>query len=255
MRSEERNTANLSMLGRSATLLLAFGSDKTHMTLAELCRHSGIPKGTAHRLVVELEKWGFLERSGSQWTLGMRLFELGQLVPTQRTIGDVAAPYLADLFEATKQTVHLAVIDGFDAVYLQKLARRDSPPLGSRVGGRMPLYCTGVGKALLAFNPEPLTEAVIAGGLRRRTPRTIAAPGLLRQDLARTRARGFAVEREESAVGIACVAAPVLDLAGNAIAAISITGRLHRFSNTAMTAAARTAALGLSRALRANYVD
>jgi IclR family transcriptional regulator, acetate operon repressor len=237
MRSAGRNKPAVSMLDRSAMLLLAFRSSGGAMTLAELCRATGIPKATAHRLVAELEKWGLLERSGRRLRLGMRLFELGQLVPTQRDIGEIAAPYLADLF-------------GLEVVYVQKLARRGSPRVGSRVGGRMPMHCTGVGKALLAFNATALTDAVIARGLTRRTPRTIVAPGLLRRDLARARVRGFAVEREESTIGIICVAGPIIDAAGSAVAAISITGRAQEFSAPAATAAVRTAALGLSRALR-----
>jgi IclR family transcriptional regulator, acetate operon repressor len=238
------------MLDRSAMLLLAFGSSGGAMTLTQLCQATGIPKTTAHRLVGELEKWGLLERSGRRLRLGMRLFELGQLVPTQRDIGEIAAPYLADLFEATRQTVHLAVRDGLEVVYVQKLAHRGSPQVGSRVGGRMPMHCTGVGKAMLAFNSAALTDAVIAQGLSRLTPRTMIAPGLLRRDLARTRVRGFAVEREESTVGIVCVAGPIIDVTGSAVAAISMTGRVHQFSAPASTAAVRTAALGLSRALR-----
>ena len=250
MRSAGRNKPAVSMLDRSAMLLLAFRSSGGAMTLAELCRATGIPKATAHRLVAELEKWGLLERSGRRLRLGMRLFVLGQLVPTQRDIGEIAAPYLADLFEATRKTVHLAIRDGLEVVYVQKLARRGSPRVGSRVGGRMPMHCTGVGKALLAFNATALTDAVIARGLTRRTPRTIVAPGLLRRDLARARVRGFAVEREESTIGIVCVAGPIIDAAGSAVAAISITGRAQEFSAPAATAAVRTAALGLSRALR-----
>jgi IclR family transcriptional regulator, acetate operon repressor len=146
--------------------------------------------------------------------------------------------------------VHLAVRDGLEVVYVQKLAHRGSPQVGSRVGGRMPMHCTGVGKAMLAFNSTALTDGVIAQGLRRLTPRTIVAPGLLRRDLARTRVRGFAVEREESTTGIVCVAGPIIDVTGNAVAAISMTGRVHQFSAPASTAAVRTAALGLSRALR-----
>jgi DNA-binding IclR family transcriptional regulator len=250
MRSEERNTLGLSMLGRSISLLLAFRAGEA-MTLAQLCRASGIPKGTAHRLVAELVQWGLLERSGVHLRLGIRLFELGQLVAAQRNIVDVAAPYLSDLYQATASTVHLAVIDGVEGVYLQKFTRPDGPPVGSRIGGRMPLHCTGVGKALLAFSPRSVTEAVIDAGLIRLTSRTIVASGILRQDLNRTRARGFAVEREESSVGVACVAVPILSTSGDAIAAISITARPHRFSGAAMTTAARSAALGVSRALSA----
>src|ERR1700751_3238516 len=210
MCSAVRNEPAISMLDRSAMLLLAFRPSGGAML---------IPKATAHRLVAELEKWGLLERSGRRLRLGMRLFELGQLVPGQRDIAEIAAPYLADLLEATRETVHLAVRDGLEVVYVQKVARRGSPRVGSRVGGRMPMHCTGVGKALLAFNPTALTDAVIVQGLVRLTPRTIIAPGLLRRYLARARARGFAVEREESTIGIECVSVPIIDAPGSAVAA------------------------------------
>ena len=246
----EQENRVTSMLDRSAMLLLAFRSNAGPMTQAELCRATGIAKSTAHRLIAELEKWGLLERRGRRLHLGMRVFELGQLVPSQREIGEIAAPYLTDLFEASALTVHLAVRDGIEVVYVQKLAHRGGPRICSRVGGRMPMHCTGVGKALLAFNPAALTDAVLAQGLTRLTARTIVAPGLLRQDLARARVRGFAVEREESTVGIMCVAGPVLDAAGKAVAAISVTGRVHEFSVPAATAAVRAAALGTSRSLR-----
>ena len=112
------------------------------------------------------------------------------------------------------------------------------------------MHCTGVGKALLAFNPTALTDAVIARGLTRRTPRTIVAPGLLRRDLARARVRGFAVEREESTIGIVCVAGPIIDAAGSAVAAISITGRAQGSPRRRPPPPFATVALGLSRALR-----
>ena len=181
--------------------------------------------------------------------LGLRLFELGQLVPRQRDLLDIAAPFLADLFEATRETVHLAVPDGTDVVYVQKLTVSGSPDIPSRLGGRMPAYCTGVGKALLAFSP-PERLAVAAAGLHRRTPRTVIAPGLLHSELDTIRRRGIAEEHEESAAGIACVAAPVLGIDGHAVAALSITGWSHRLNTQRLAPAVRTAALGISRALR-----
>jgi IclR family transcriptional regulator, acetate operon repressor len=187
----------------------------------------------------------------------MRLFELGQLAPRQRGLAEAAAPFLADLFEATRETVHLAILDvptmpgaAPEVVYLQKLESTSAPRVPSRVGGRMPAYCTGVGKALLAFSPRPVVEQVLAAGLVRRTPRTVVAPGLLDRELAEVRARGVAEEHEESTVGIACVAAPVLDTADRALAAISITGWANRLETTRFAPAVRTAALSLSRALR-----
>jgi len=191
-----------------------------------------------------------VERTARGHRLGMRLFELGQLAPLQRGLREAAAPFLADLFEATHETVHLAVPDGVDVVYVQKLPGRRGPRIDSRVGGRMPAYCTGVGKALLAFGPPERLAAVLAGGLPRRTPRTVIAPGLLHQELTRVRADGVAEEHEESTVGIACVASPVLDPHGLAVAAISITGWANRMDTARLAPAVRTAALGLSRVLR-----
>ncbi|MFC4948011.1 IclR family transcriptional regulator [Pseudonocardia sp. GCM10023141] len=240
-----------SVLGRTMALLTAFRPGDTELSLAELTRRTGIPKPTAHRLIAELTTWNVVERTPKGIRLGMALFELGQLAPLQRGLREAAAPFLADLFQATHETVHLAVPDGVDVVYVQKLPGRNGPSVASRIGGRMPAYCTGVGKALLAFAPPGRLGEVVAAGLVRRTPRTVVAPGLLEKDLARIRESGVAVEHEESTVGIACVAAPVLDGSGHAVAAISITGWANRVDTNRLAPAVRTAALGLSRVLRA----
>ncbi|HEY4004514.1 MAG TPA: IclR family transcriptional regulator [Pseudonocardia sp.] len=251
MRSTQRNGVPNSVLGRALTLLTAFRGGDDELSLAELHRRTGIAKPTAHRLLGELAGWDVVERTPTGVRLGLRLFELGHLVPRQRDLAEAAAPLLADLFEATHETVHLAVADGVEVVYLQKLVGPQGPTVPSRVGGRMPLHCTGVGKALLAFGPPGLVRRVLAGGLDRRTPRTLAAPGLLAAELARIRDRGVAFEYEESTVGITCVAAPVLDGTGTAVAAVSITGWVNRLDPDRFAPAVRTAALGLSRALRA----
>jgi DNA-binding IclR family transcriptional regulator len=250
VRATERNTGPNSVLGRALTLLTAFRPGEVELTLAELARRTGLAKSTAHRQLRELESWDMVERTASGVRLGMRLFELGSLVPRQRGLREAAAPFLTDLFEATHETVHLAILDGVDVVYVQKLDGRGGPKVPSRVGGRMPAHCTGVGKAMLAFAPPERVDAVLAAGLRRRTPRTVVAPGLLRQELAAIRERGVAVEHEESTVGITCVAAPVLDLEGTVLAAISITGWVSRLDPARLAPAVRTAALGVSRMLR-----
>jgi IclR family acetate operon transcriptional repressor len=237
------------MLGRAFSLLTAFRPGDGELTLAELCRRTGVAKPTAHRLLVELQSWGAVERTGRGVRLGLRLFELGQLVSRQRDLQETAAPFLADLFEATRETVHLAVLDGVDVVYLQKILASGSPDIPSRLGGRMPVYCTGVGKALLAFGPPDLLAAVVEAGLTRRTPRTVIAPGLLRAELERIRRTGIAEEHEEPAPGVACVAAPVLDPQGQALAALSITGWANRLNTARLAPAVRTAALSLARAL------
>ncbi|GAA4854200.1 IclR family transcriptional regulator [Pseudonocardia benzenivorans] len=251
VRSTHRNgDGPNSVLGRALTVLTAFRLGDDELSLAEIVRRTGIAKATVHRLVSELAEWQVVERSpGGGVRLGMRLFELGQLVPRQLGLREAAVPFLADLFEATHETIHLATPDGTEVVYVQKLEGRSGPRVPSRVGGRMPMHCTGVGKAILAFAPPELLDDVLRAGLTRRAPRTIIAPGLLHAELARIRERGVAYEREESGVGVTCVAAPVLDADGRALAALSITGWVNRFDAERLAPAVRTAALGLTRAL------
>lgn len=249
MRTAEWNGGPNSVLGRAMTLLTAFGPNEVELSLAELARRTGLAKSTAHRLLNELTGWDLVERTSGGFRLGMRLFELGSLVPRQRGLREAAAPFLADLFEATHETVHLAMLDGLEVVYVQKLDSRRGPKVPSRVGGRLPAHCTGVGKAMLAFSPPERVDAALAAGLHRRAPRTVIAPGLLRQELAEIRERGVALEHEESTVGITCVAAPVLDATGMATAAVSITGWVNRIDLARFAPAVRTAALGISRIL------
>lgn len=252
MRSTQRNGdpfAPNSVLGRALTLVSAFQLGDEQLSLAELHRRTGIAKPTILRLLGELAEWAIVERTEGGFRLGMRLFELGQLVPCQRGLREAAAPFLADLFEATHETVHLAVLDGTEVIYVQKIDGRHGPKVRSRVGGRMPAYCTGVGKVLLAFGPPERIAEVLAAGLRRRTPRTIIAPGLLIAEFDRIREAGVAFEREESTVGITCVAAPVHSSEGEVVAAISITGWANRLDPDRFAPAVRTAALGLSRTL------
>ncbi len=241
-----------SVLGRALTLLTAFRPGDAELTLAELTRRTGLPKPTAHRMLAELAR---VERRGAHAARDPAGdAHCSSSASSPRCSAGCARRRprsSSDLFEATHETVHLAVPDGLDVVYVQKLAGRHGPRIPSRIGGRMPAYCTGVGKALLAFAPPERLAAVVAGGLVRRTPRTVVAPGLLADELARIRERGVAEEHEESTVGIACVAAPVRDGGPHAVAAISITGWANRLDTARLAPAVRTAALGLSRVLRA----
>ncbi len=238
------------MVGRAFALLAAFGPGEHELSLAELSRRTRLATTTVHRLVHELEALGAVERAGRGVRLGLRLFELGQLAPRHRDLEVAAAPFLAALHRTTGETVHLAVLDRTEVVYLQKITAARGPDAPSRPGGRMPAACTGLGKALLAFGAPGVAEAALRGPLHRRTPRTVTAPGLLRAQLDRVRRTGLAHEHEESAAGIACVAAPVLGPDGRALAALSLTGRAGRPDAARSAPAVRAAALGASRALR-----
>ncbi|MCW2916116.1 MAG: Transcriptional regulator [Actinomycetia bacterium] len=244
-----RDVVPKSVLARGLRLLDAFGAADVELSLTELAERTGLAKPTAFRLLGELVNWGGLERTPRGYRLSMRLFVLGQRVPRPRGLREAALPYLEDLYEATHENIHLAVFDGTDTLFLEKVSGRRSTPILSGVGGRLPAYCTATGKLFLALSPPDCLRQVVAGGLVRHTPRTIIMPGLLRQDLARTLERGYGINREETEVGVSAVAAPILDHRRKVIAAISITGNTQRLDLERLAPAVRTAGLSLSREL------
>lgn len=243
-----------SMLARGAALLHAFDEGEDEVGLGALAARTGLPKSTVHRLLAELTEAGLVERGEGGYRLGLGLFELGQRVPYRR-LCETALPYLEEMYEATHENVHLAVAEGTDALFLEKLSGHRSMRISSHAGGRLPAYCTATGKALLAYGAGRGLSAVISKGLQRHTPRTIVLPGLLQQDLVRTRARGFAVNWEEAEVGVSAVAAPVYGPRTGTralpVAAISVTGatrglRLDRIAPV-VCAAARALSYELAR--------
>ncbi len=235
-----------SVLARAVALLDAFTAEEHDLGLAELVRRTGLPKSSAHRMLGELVSLRLLERTGSGYRLGGRLFELGMRASVERGLTEVAIPYMEDLYERTHETVHLGVREGVEVVYVAKIGGHRQAPAPSRIGGRMPLHCTAIGKALLAFGPASLPADVVAAGLTRRTPRTIVAPGVLERQLATIREHGVSYEHEESTVGLSCVAAPVLDGDDRALAAVSVTGSVTRFRAEGAADAVRAAAAGIA---------
>lgn len=237
------------MLERTADILGCFTASDAQLTFSEIARRSGHASTTVHRLLGQLCDLGFVEQRDAGFRLGMRLYELGQLVPLQRTLREAARPFMEDLREVTQHAVHLAVMDGLEVVYVEILGSHSVPKLPSRVGGRMPLYCTGVGKALLAHADETVVDAVIAAGLTPRTRRTITTGGALREDLAEIRRTGISYDREEAGTHFGCVASPVFGGGPVPVAALSVTGRLPQLRLDQIRPAVRTAALGLSRVI------
>lgn len=244
------------VLGRAFRLLAAFSPGRPELTLDELAGASGLARSTAHRLAGQLAEQGALERSGRGWRLGVRLFELGQMVPRQQRLRDVALAHMEELYVATRETVHLAVLEGREVLYVEILSGHRKVPTPSRRGGRMPAHCTAVGKALLAFSDD-VGEAFIAANapFARRTARTITDPEQLRRELHDVRRGGLAFDREEAMPGLACVAAPLMSAKGTARAALSVSmpaaGPLT-FGETAPVV--RAAARALTRELLRSHV-
>ncbi|MDP9092459.1 MAG: IclR family transcriptional regulator [Actinomycetota bacterium] len=247
---DRANHPPLSVLGRAMSILHCFDATaRQELSLGEVTAISGLPKATVHRLLGTLSEWQMIERTSTGFRLGIQLFELGMRVPRQFSLRDAALPYLLDLHQATKETVQLAVLDGTDMIFLAKIVRRCSPRSLSRVGGRVPAHCTGVGKAFLAFADPAVVQAVFARPLRRCTPYTLTAPGLFVRQLEAVRDTGLAQTCDESVIGTACVASPVFAAYGKVVAAISVTGSTGNFDPSKMGPAVRTAALAISRDL------
>jgi DNA-binding IclR family transcriptional regulator len=238
-----------SVLQRAFSLIEAFGSDGASVGLAELARRAGLPKATAYRLANQLIDLHVLERAGQEYQLGLKLFELGNSVARQRELREAALPFMEDLYEATHETIHLGVLDDAEVLYAEKIAGRRTCTVSTALGTRKPLYCTALGKAILAYSGPQLLENVIKDGLIRRTRYTITEPHRLQLELSRAAETGVAYDREEYELGITCVGSPLLNRAGRAWAAISVTGPTTRFHPERTATAVRTAALGLTRVL------
>lgn len=254
MRSTERNDPPVSLLARAAAVVGAFDHRSPSLSLAELARRTGLPKSTVHRIVGELVGLRVLERTepgagADGYRLGMWLFERGELVPAHRTLSDAALPVMEDLRAATRQRIHLAVLEGVDVVYLEILGDI-ALDISSRTGGRVPAHATGVGKAILAYSSAATVRARIEAGLPRLTPRTIVTPGGFTAELRKIRSSGMALDLEEGNLGVSCVAAPVFGANHKVRAGLSVTGPTASIDPGTLGPAVRTAAFTLSRVLR-----
>lgn len=236
------------VLGKIMAVLESFSIDDTALSLAEIGRRARIPKGTLHRVLSDMVAVRLLDRTEAGYRLGGYLFELGMRASIERSLLEVAIPFLEELNARIHETVHLGVLDGTDVVYLTKIGGRGQARAPSRIGGRMPVHCTAIGKVLLAHADAALRDQVLTGPLRRYTPRTMILPGPLRSQLDRIATEGVGYEFEESTSGLVCVAAPVRD-ADKVVAAISVAGPSHRFHPDAHAASVRAAADGIGLTL------
>jgi DNA-binding IclR family transcriptional regulator len=185
----------------------------------------------------------WLRRSGRDYELGMRLVELGSLAVHQDRLHRAAIPLLHDLHRVTGLVVHLAVLDGADVVYLEKIGDRMIAAIPTRVGGRMPAQCAAVGKAMLAYTADG-GEIDLAS---RKTRYSISTRAQLTAELAKVRAHGVAFDREESLPGFGCVAAPI-EGPGEAVAAVSVCGPMNRMMfDQRLAAPVRMTAMGIWR--------
>nr|WP_050801945.1 IclR family transcriptional regulator [Corynebacterium nuruki] len=245
------DTRDMSSIDKAVAVLRAFGDDATPgIGVSEISRRTGLSKSTAFRILAILERNAMVERVGTAYRFGTTLRELG----AQGSGGDhdrlrnLLTPFLTELFTATGMTVQLAALEGTHIVYLNKLEGRDRLRTPSRIGGRMPSYCTGAGKALVATNSSEL-ELTVAAPRRRWTETTITDEGQLRDEFAQIRRTGIAYDRGESLSELSCVAVPVTDGRGRPVAAFSISGNTGNFQPHRVEHILRTVGMAASKAM------
>lgn len=219
------------VLEKVIRLVSRFDAAHPEWGVTDLSRDLQINKSTVSKILSTLEAHHYLTQNSEnrKYRLGLRFFELGSLVADQMDLQKMALPFMEELNRKVEETVHLVVMDNFEIVYINKVESPQSLRIGTRVGGRLPAYCTGVGKVLLAaLSPDDLKQFLKKNRLKRLTPNTIADPEKLREKLREIRSQGYALDNEEFSEGLMCVSAPIYNYSQGVIAAISISGPTQR---------------------------
>lgn len=223
---------------RAFELLAAYSNGDKELGVRELSRRMNLPKSTVFRLIASLQSVGALEKNPAtdKYYLGLRLFELGSLVAMQRGFQERVHGRLESLVARSGETAHLAVFDkeGY-AVVVDKVASPRAVTVSGPIGVRRPLYCSAIGKSLIAFLPEPERKHVLnLIFFERRTSHTIVTPDALERELSRVRELGYSVDNEEFEDGLRCLAAPIFNPRREVIAAIGISGPSQRLNADSM---------------------
>jgi IclR family transcriptional regulator, KDG regulon repressor len=218
---------------RAIEVLFVLLRARRPLALGEISHDSGFPPATTHRLVRSLTRYNLVRQDPetSKYSLGLGLLEFSHAILNQLDVRELAAATLSELNELTRETIHLAILDGLELVYVDRRDTRHSIRINTSIGRRGTPHTTGVGKALLAFCPDEVVAAYLARApLAAKTPNSITDAGRLHEELRRIRDRGFATDDAEDKPHVLCVAAPVFDVRGQPVAAISISSPDSRHS-------------------------
>lgn len=212
---------------RALSILEVLSDYEEGMGITEISSKIDLHKSTVHRLLLTLIKKGYVEQNPNtnKYKLTLKLFELGNKSIEKMDIRAVAKPYLQQLKELTNEVVHLVVREGAEIVYIDKVESENKIRMHSRIGTKSPMYCTSVGKAIMAYLPEEDVENIWqAIEIRRFTEYTITDLKVMKETLKRIREEGYALDEEENEIGIRCIGAPIFNHTGEVCGAISISG-------------------------------
>lgn len=201
-------SAPKSVTGRILSILTVFESGQRSISLTDIAEQTKLPLSTVHRLVGELVQWRFLAKNETgRYQLGIRLWALAQ--NTGRQLRDAASPLLQDLFSLTGETTHLAIRDGNEALYIERLYSTKRVARAAKVGGSLPLHAAAVGKCILAFEEDWVRDAYLQLPMKRFTPYTEVNPQRLASQLSKIRTQGYALAHEEVSIGSSSIAVPI----------------------------------------------
>jgi DNA-binding IclR family transcriptional regulator len=217
---------NLKSLTKAVAILTCFSTDRRSLSLADICAMLDYPRSTTHRFLASMREVGLLDqdRQRGNYRLGIRLFQFGNTVLANLDLHREAAPFVETLQRLTDLTVHLAVFDGMRAVVVRRLGPSGEVDRPATLIENAPSYCTSVGKAILAYQPDEVVERVLEQGLERFTETTITTAAELTAELTRTRERGYSLDQGEHQPGVVCIGAPIRDENERVFASISING-------------------------------
>lgn len=203
-------TQSSTAAGKVLKVLAAFDREHTSQTLSQIAQRTGLALSTTHRVVAELAEWGALERDeDGAWHVGLRLWEITSGCPRTQILRDAALPFMQDLYEATHENIQLAVREGTELVFVERITGHRSVQLLTAVGTRFPVGSTGMGRVLLAHAPRDLQEEVLESPLRAWTPHTVTDPKMLRAQLDRIRREQVFISDRQLSPDTVAVAAPV----------------------------------------------
>jgi len=230
MADPEKRSYNITALQRGLRLLHLFSESPRGLTAKQVAGLSQLPVSTVHRFLVNLDRAGFLNCGGDGvYHLGIACFAIGHAALGQLDIRRLSLPYLQELNQQTRETIHLTIRHGLSAVYVEKLDSMEPLRIHSRIGAGVPLHCTAVGKILLAYLPQQEQDKVIRQlDLKRLTPNTAGSLQELQAELYRVRKNGYACDMEEHELHIRCIAAPIWDHSGAVHASLSLTAPMVR---------------------------
>jgi DNA-binding IclR family transcriptional regulator len=228
---------------RALTVLELLTQSRKGFSISEVSRRLSLPKSSVHLILTTLERRGYLQKNShsGKYHFGLKLVSLSRTAIESLELREEAKPFLETLMRKTGLTVHMAILERNEAVIIEKIQPLSLIQLATWIGRRMDVNCTGAGKVLIAYMPpDEFDKQIKFKGLAKHNHKTIVSLSKLRQELARIREMGYALDDEEDEIGLRCIGAPVFDNSATVVAAISVSGTTSQISLEQVPILART---------------